>query len=274
MDKIKEEILESFFVKAVHEPAYRPEFLEQLMSANVYCVGSSAEVNAQDGVSTHLLESGASLQLKSWEDETYDCVIPFFTSLEKMRLAMDQEEPFICLPTKALFEMTLGARLVLNPQSPDATKDFIPDEIQYLLQGEFSTPVENYEVEEDTQVLIGQPNEYPQFMIEQLIILFGSQPSVKAAYLAQIFNQARDTQPTLLIGLDLEEGLSEKFIQELHSKIGRVTYDSLPEKQAVDLIHLQQDSSEGVVDYLVNETKAFYLRNNGKKKGLFARLFS
>lgn len=274
MDKIKEEILESFFLKAVHEPAYRPEFLQQLMSANVYCVGSSDQDDQPDRITAHILDSGASIQLKSWEDESYDCVIPFFTSLEKMRLAISEDESFICLPTKTLFEMTFGARLVLNPQSLDASKDFIPDEIHYLLQGEFAAPAENYAVEEDTQVLIGQPSEYPQFMIEQLNILFSTEPSVKAAYLAQMLNQARDAQPTLLIGLDLDDGLSEKQIQELHSKIGRVTYDSLPEKQAIDLIHLKQGADDGVADYLLNETQAFYLRNQGKKKGLFARLFS
>ncbi|MGE8682880.1 MAG: hypothetical protein ACN6OV_00030 [Acinetobacter sp.] len=48
----------------------------------------------------------------------------------------------------------------------------------------------------------------------------------------------------------------------------------MPEKQAIDLIYLKQGADDGVADYLLNETQAFYLRNQGKKKGLFARLFS
>ncbi len=140
-----------------------------------------------------ILDEGDRIQLKSWEDETYDCVIPFFTSLEKMRLAISEEESYIRLPTKALFEMTFGARLVLNPQSPDATKDFVPEEIQHLLKRAVYSALRRLtEVTEDTEVLIGQPAEYPQFMIDQLSIFFGTERVVKAAYLAQMLNQARD----------------------------------------------------------------------------------
>ncbi|MGE8682882.1 MAG: hypothetical protein ACN6OV_00040 [Acinetobacter sp.] len=56
--------MESFFLKAVYEPAYRPEFLQQLMSANVYCVGSSDQDDQQDEITAHILDNGASIQLK------------------------------------------------------------------------------------------------------------------------------------------------------------------------------------------------------------------
>ncbi|WP_180177716.1 enhanced serine sensitivity protein SseB C-terminal domain-containing protein [Acinetobacter sp. YH01005] len=272
-EEIKEEILEQLFHKALHEPAYRPEFLAQLLAAKVYCVGTTGGRDSRIAEDL-ILDEGDSVQLKSWEDETYDCVIPFFTSLEKMRLAISEEESYIRLPTKALFEMTMGARLVLNPQSPDATKDFVPEEIQHLLNGQYIQPSENYEVTEDTEVLIGQPAEYPQFMIDQLSIFFGTERVVKAAYLAQMLNQARDDSPTLLIGLDLEAGLSEQQIQDLHSKIGRITQDSLKEQCPVDLIHVNPHSVDGVEGYLLNETQAFYQRVDGKPKGFFARLFS
>ena len=97
---------------------------------------------------------------------------------------------------------------------------------------------------------------------------------VKAAYLAQMLNEARDDSPTLLIGLDLEAGLSEQQIQDLHSKIGRITQDSFKEQCSVDLIHVNTHSVDGVEGYLLNETQAFYQRVDGKPKGVFARLFS
>ncbi|KAB0626589.1 enhanced serine sensitivity protein SseB [Acinetobacter gandensis] len=274
MDTIKEEILESLFAKAVHEPAYRPEFLQQLLAANVYCVGHTDRNDTAIDIQERHLSTGSNIQLKSWDDDEYTSVLPFFTSLEKMRLAISEEESFICLPAKTLFEMTFGSRLVLNPQSPDASKDFIPDEIDYLLKGEFGTSPENYLIEEDTEILIGQPADYPTFMVEQLTILFATETDVKAAYLAQMFNQRRDEEPSLLIGLELNEGLSKEHVQDLHSKISRVAYDSMQEQGLVDLIHMLDDDQEGVVAYLRDETEPFYVRAQGKKKGFFARLFS
>ena len=111
-------------------------------------------------------------------------------------------------------------------------------------------------------------------MIDQLSIFFGTERVVKAAYLAQMLNEARDDSPTLLIGLDLEAGLSEQQIQDLYSKIGRITQDSLKEQCPVDLIHVNPHSVDGVEGYLLNETQAFYQRVDGKPKGFFARLFS
>ena len=69
-EEIKEEILEQLFHKALHEPAYRPEFLAQLLAAKVYCVGTTG---ADSRIAEDLiLDEGDSVQLKSWEDETYD----------------------------------------------------------------------------------------------------------------------------------------------------------------------------------------------------------
>lgn len=87
-------------------------------------------------------------------------------------------------------------------------------------------------------------------------------------------NQRRDEEPSLLIGLELNEGLSKEHVQDLHSKISRVAYDSMQEQGLVDLIHMLDDDQEGVVAYLRDETEPFYVRVQGKKKGFFARLFS
>ncbi len=64
-------------------------------------------------------------------------------------------------------------------------------------------------------------------------------------------------QPTLLIGLDLEAGLSEQQIQELHSKIGRITQDSLKEQCPVDLIHVNPHSVDGVEGICLMKRKLF-----------------
>lgn len=43
MNKALEKQLEELFMQALHEPAYRAEFLEQLLNSNIYFPGSTTE---------------------------------------------------------------------------------------------------------------------------------------------------------------------------------------------------------------------------------------
>ncbi len=45
-------------------------------------------------------------------------VIPFFTSLEALQQAVEDEQAFVVMPARTLFEMTLGETLFLNAKLP------------------------------------------------------------------------------------------------------------------------------------------------------------
>lgn len=153
MNNELEKQLEQLFLNALHEPAYRAEFLEQLINGNIYFAGTTGENNVNRIQETYL-EEDTPVHIKSWPNDDYGQVIPFFTSLEKMRLALNPNEDFICMSCRVFFAMTQGSLLILNPES-DATKEFIPDEIQQLLKGDYSDQSESYSIEEDTQVILG-----------------------------------------------------------------------------------------------------------------------
>ncbi|STF83765.1 enhanced serine sensitivity protein SseB [Escherichia coli] len=51
-------------------------------------------------------------------------VIPFFTSLEALQQAVEDEQAFVVMPVRTLFEMTLGETLFLNAKLPTG-KEFI-----------------------------------------------------------------------------------------------------------------------------------------------------
>lgn len=106
--------------------------------------GSAAEGEA-------IVEDSA-LDLQHWEKEDGTTVIPFFTSLEALQQAVEDEQAFVVMPARTLFEMTLGETLFLNAKLPTG-KEFMPREISLLLAEEGS-PLSTQEVLEGGESLI------------------------------------------------------------------------------------------------------------------------
>jgi hypothetical protein len=275
MDQDQEVQLERLFSKAVNEPAYRPIFLEQLLAGSIYCVGHSDEESPDALIYHRQIKSGGQIFIKSWDDVEFERIIPFFTSLKKMQLAIDAKESFLCLPTKTFMQLTTGAKLVLNPES-DAVKVFYPVEIQAILDGNFSLDPEEYVYDEEIEVLISEPDPYPKYMVKQLSLYLAQQTAVKAAYLAEMFDPNRDAEPVLVIGLLLQHQLNLSQAQRLHQHVGQIAFDSLKDDQrAIDLVHLNEDDVlDGLESYLLEETKPFYVAKGENSAGLFATLFS
>lgn len=273
MNKALEKQLEELFLQALHEPAYRAEFLEQLMNSDIYFPGSTEQTDDSQ-TQERYLEENSTVNIKSWPNEQYGRIIPFFTSLEKMSLAFESHENFICLSCKVFFKMTQGSLLILNPES-NAIKEFTPYEIQYLLEGDYSDQSEAHEIEAETEIMLGQPKQRPDFMLDQLAKLFTQYPEVDSAFFAQSYNPASGQAPTLIIGLLFGDVLETDKMNRLHATIGQVANDCLEVKITVDLLHLDpQKSDQDIHHYLLNQTDAFYIRQKQQKKGFFAKLFS
>ena len=275
MRQKKELHLERLFSNAVNEPAYRPVFLEELLDSDVYCVGHSQQHITDDAIHHRQIKAGEQIFIKSWDDTEFDRIIPFFTSLEKMQLAIDPKESFLRLPARTFMQMTSGAKLVLNPES-DAVKVFYPVEVQALLDGNFSLDPEEYVYDEEVEVLLSEPDPYPKYLVQQLRLYFKQRPEVEAAYLAEMLDTNRDAEPVLVIGLVVQDHMSHKDLQQLHRQLGQVAFDSLKEDQrSIDLVHLNEDDVlDGLESYLLDETKPFYSAKHDDQRSIFATLFS
>src|SRR5690606_41966409 len=105
---------------AAEEPAHRPAFCEVLMDSQVFLLGTTGAPGV-DGVVN--LEAGDNIQIKNWQKPDGSPVIPFFSSLEVLKKSIEAEESYLVLSVRSLFEMTLGATLVLNHRS-DYGKEF------------------------------------------------------------------------------------------------------------------------------------------------------
>lgn len=267
-----EKKLEDLLVKASLEPSQRPEFLEKLLSAEIYCIGFSDQTAPQ--ASSDVLPEGSKVSLVHIQNEKGETYLPFFSSLESLQKAIQDEQSYLRIPAKSFFELTLGTNLVLNPYS-EYGKEFFPQEVEALLQGGYGSQLESYEYQEQTEVLLGQPAEYPHEMINQLRVLLKTKPEVKTAYLAQMHDPKRDQEPTLLIGFETDQAINNESFQRLKNQIGHVAYESLVRKRVIDLIHLDDiHATSGLEHYLRQETDPFYVRKTRKEKGFFARLFS
>ncbi|HGM4638592.1 TPA: enhanced serine sensitivity protein SseB [Serratia marcescens] len=248
--------LERLLKLAVTEPAHRPAFFRELLDATVLILGDSEQVQ-QDG--DIALNADTPVNIQHWEKQDGGSIIPFFISLEALQKAVEDEQPFIAMPARVLFEITQGADLFLNPKA-EYGKEFYPEEVAMLLAtGGVVKPVEHY-VDKETQILLGQPEEYPSAMVDALTTLFSQRKPVRRAFLALMHDQAADEKPNLLIGLEVDAEPAE--IEALINEAGSVASETAPNDEPVDFC-LVSENERGISHYLISHTQPFYQRRWG-----------
>ncbi|EGI6444787.1 enhanced serine sensitivity protein SseB [Salmonella enterica subsp. enterica serovar Johannesburg] len=249
MSETKNE-LEILLEKAATEPAHRPAFFRTLLESTVWVPGSAAEGEA-------IVEDSA-LDLQHWEKEDGTTVIPFFTSLEALQQAVEDEQAFVVMPARTLFEMTLGETLFLNAKLPTG-KEFMPREISLLLAEEGS-PLSTQEVLEGGESLIlSEVAEPPLQMIDSLTTLFKTIKPVKRAFLCAIKEHA-DAQPSLLIGIEADGEDGE--IEEIIHAAGNVAADTLPGDEPIDICQVRK-GEQGISHFITEHIAPFYERRWG-----------
>lgn len=246
MSETKNE-LETLLEQAATEPAYRPAFFRTLLDSTVWVPGNAAEGEA-------VVEESA-LDIQHWEKDDGTSVIPFFTSLAALQQAVDDEQAFVVMPARTLFEMTLGETLFLNAKLPTG-KAFTPREISHLV-GEEGSPLSQQEVlEGGTALLLSEVAEPPAQMVDSLTTLFKSIKTVKRAFLCSIKEKA-DEQPNLLIGIE-----AEGDIEEIIHAAGSVATDTLPGDEPVDICQVVE-GEKGISHFMIAHITPFYERRWG-----------
>lgn len=224
---------------AADNPTSHPEFYKKLIASNVFVIGFSG--SEDEGVET--IPAAAKLSIVKWEKDDGTPIIPFFTSLEALQRTLKEESKYVALPAKSLFEITLGTFFVLNPVSPYG-KEFFPNEIQALLETGMSQAPQTREVQKETQVLLGQPANYPSEMVSALTALLAKHSAVKAAYLCLMHDPSSAEKPSLVIGFEGETDLGEAM-----KEAGSVAADTAPKGELVDFVVLKKVEA-GISDYM------------------------
>jgi len=155
--------------------------------------------------------------------------------------------------------MTQGEELFLNPKS-EYGKEFYPSEVTLLLSnGGLNAPSELV-LDKESQLLIGQPEEYPSAMIDALTTLFTQKKPVRRAFMALIHDKAVDDQPNLLIGVEADG--DEQEIDALIREAGNVASETSPDDRPVDFC-IVSEKERGISHYLISHTQPFYQRKWG-----------
>jgi len=245
----KENPLETALRLAADDPGCRPDFYRALLEATVFIIQDTE--HPREG--KRRLEEGETIAIRHWMRDDETPIIPFFSSLEALQMAITDEVTYMELPARALFETTQGAALVLNP-SLEYGKEFYADEIEALLSDGVNRVADQRVMEKETQILLGQPAEYPDKMVSALVTLFSRRENVKAAYLALMHDPSCDDKPHLVVGVDADNEI-ESIIREA----GAVAADTSPNGQSVDLYRVEPEN-DGLSQYFIGEVTPFYTR--------------
>lgn len=257
--------LEHALVAAATDPSARPLFYRLALESPLLFVDAGSEVDAGSGADADsdlpvdgkptVLRAGASVRAEAVEiDGVLHTAI--FSSQAALSAVLQTERKFISMLGRNLFELMRGSHLILNPGLPYG-KQFLPDEIEAMLDG---TAVRGYStqvLQEETRVLLGQPSDYPRHLTDALAALFRSRKEVEAAYLGLCAWPDADERPHVVIGIDMQ-GAREALMPAVMSTIRGVARQG----EIVDVVGMDS-SSFGA--YL-RTTKPFYKR---KRFGLF-----
>lgn len=251
--------LSELLAQATTDPAARPAFYEALLESHVYIIANTAQ--AADGLAT--LNAGEDIEIENWQKKDGSLFIPFFSSAEELRKCTEDDANFLQLPAHDLFEITVGAVLVLDPAG-DYGKEFLPGEIQALLNGQIPGNPEIYVSDKAQEVLLFQPAVYPQALADRLAELFGRHDSVTAAYLSMMINPARSEQPQLVIGLVAG---SEAAFENASHEAGPAAEGMLEPGAALNFLYMGKTENaakkEGGLTASLVQNKPFYKKQKG-----------
>lgn len=239
--------LEEVLKLAATDAAHRPEFFSLLMSASVWIPGHYEDQQISDSTP---------VRLNHWQTAEGSRVVPFFTSQQALTEASQQEQQsYVVMPVRTLFELTRGETLLLNPDLPFG-KTFLPAEVALLLEEQGSALTQHTVLEGNSTLLVSDIVDPPAQMVASLTGLFSKYKTVRRAWLAGIKETAE--QPSnLLIGIE-----AEGDIESLIQAAGSVAMDTMTDDQPVDICQVTENQP-GISHFLTAHITPFYERRWG-----------
>jgi SseB protein C-terminal domain/SseB protein N-terminal domain len=237
--------LEKSLFDAATRPSARPQFYRDLLEADIYIVNRG---ESDPGIQDHTYQPGSDLAIQRIKKDGA-LWLPVFSSLPRLQQFANSDSNYLRIGARDFFEMTRGANIVLNPNF-EYGKEFLPQEIEQMLDGSIFAPGQTTIVPKDTQVLIGQPAVFPNELVKALSDYFATIPLVNRAYLAQYHDPQNDEKPHLLIGIDAKSDWG-KIIGDA----GMIASNVMGKGELVDFLRLDDS---GISQYLVNKTRPFY----------------
>ena len=251
--------LERSLVNAANDPAFAPQFYRDLARADLFIIqhGKQSPEKAERIIT---VKKGERIKIHNIEYKGKPHV-PIFSSLTRLRATLDSTVTYLKINALALLELTKGSPLLLNPGS-DYGKEITVEEAALILDGSIWQPRERFVAQKETQVMIGEPANYPVELVAALTGLFKNKKQVKRAWLAHFLNPERDKHPHTLIAIE-----TTGSYDEIAAEVGIVASNANMPDPPLDIIQITGREG-GVEDYFLKKAKPFYERRFG---GLFER---
>ena len=189
--------LEHSLLLAANDPAHRPQFYQDFAKSLVFAITAGP---GPDEPKERVTKSDEQFNLVTWERDGQS-VIPMFSSLRRLEAAVSEPASYIALNAIEFLRMTRGMPLVLNP-AQEVGKEFTVAEIEAILDGSIGKPSETRTIRSGTQVLVGQPKNYPHELVGALTRYFQTNRSVRKAKMGHVFIAGQDESAHTLIAID------------------------------------------------------------------------
>ena len=233
-----ENALEKALLRAITDPAARPDFYRSLLESELFIVGQMASGPAEQQPEPE--QGGGRLMIATIEyrNKAYH---PVFTALSRLRTFAPEEVQHMAIAGRTLSEASRGAHFLLNPGS-ECGKELSADEIAGVLS-HLKVP----------RVGVRPPKVHPKALADALSQLFARIPEVAAAYVVEIMVEGSDEPAHPLIGVDTKGDW-----QALSQQMGEVM-KTVPLETVVDLLPIDRAAPTGIMQALL-QTPPFYNR--------------
>jgi hypothetical protein len=246
MPFISENKLEEALVRAVKQPATAADFWRLLLESDLLVLGGA---EGHDADAPFTLQPGGQLQLVTAE-RNGQAFLPVFSSLPRMQEWVKQDSRYLAVNGRALFELTRGAAVILNPAS-DYGRELTPDQIGQLL----GAPAAN----RPPRTIVGEA-EPPMPLVEMLTAIFARHSEVSTAWMIQATFADRVLMPHPVVGIETAGDM-----RALAEEIGRTAGERLPDL-VFDLQQIIRANPQGLAEAML-QTPPFYQRNNPAASG-------
>jgi len=229
-------------------------FYKLLMGSRVFILGKPAQEMPD---ANFVLSDDDELLINHWEsDEDKSPVIPFFTSLQTLQKTIPEDEPYLEVPTEALFRMTLGVPMVLNPNTEYGI-EFSPEDVVSLLGSDTVNNAQELVGDEEYDeegVYLDVLERTPTQLIKTMQAVMSDYPEIESAYMAVIHEPSQDPEPHLLIGIQ-GHGDVGAVISSVAGRIPESDNDS--DFEMFDFFTIT-DEEPDITDFLTEHVKPFY----------------
>jgi hypothetical protein len=191
--------LEELQQRAMIDGREEPAFFRALLDATVY---------------VHSPRSNDSGRMRFFQFIRPDnglTVLPFFTDRGKADAVGRTDAKTVALTGRQLFEHTLGATLMLNPN--DAYCVLYPEEIAALLETGIIPQVATEVIKTDRPVGFRMPISAPEWLQPYLAQAVSTLPYVQCAYLVETLMPHDPSNVTLLVVLGVEPSLADRAVR-------------------------------------------------------------